>query len=150
MMMNSGLYGAREIEMTFEVNGSELLAELNQTRPQDVLEDVAETVEDKNDDYGNAYEKVGAIKRVMADEGGPTTIKHEGDEYVKMADTPTNGSLFEENADGIFTRMLDKVLRAYTLVLLADEPQVGNDSTSDAARDLAGYAAMLASLIEEE
>lgn len=118
--------------------------------PSDVLEGVAETVDEKNDDYGNAYEKVGVLKRVMADEDGPTVIEHDGDEYVRMAETPQNDSLFKENADGIYTRLLDKVLRSYTLILIADEPKVENDSTADAACDLAGYAAMLTSLIEGE
>ena len=40
----------------------------------ELLDDVGETVSDKNTDYGNSWEKTAVIKRVIADEDGPQTI----------------------------------------------------------------------------
>ena len=44
---------------------------MNQT---ELLDDVSETVADKNDDYGDSWRKTAVIKRVIADEDGPQTI----------------------------------------------------------------------------
>lgn len=131
-----------------------------------VLEELQQVREKKNADYGNAFEKVGVLKRVMADEDGPTIVELHGDgtydvkgdrdiwrdhtggaEAVVLADTPEKTSTFEENVDGVLTRLLDKVIRTYTLVFLKDEPAVENESTEDAAKDLTGYGSMLADLI---
>lgn len=132
-------------------------------RPQDVLDDLKPVFEDKNDDYGNSWEKVGVIKRIMADEEGPRTVTvaegetvHLAEEFgddvdefevVVLADTPDNTSTFEQNADDLFTRLLDKLIRAYNLTLMKDEPALDNESTEDAAKDLTGYSSMLTSLI---
>lgn len=139
----------------------------------EILDELKGVFEEKNDDYGNSYEKVGILKRVMADEEGPrlvelypdgtydiadcdkpTAARHEYSEEtqepieaVVLADTPKNTTTFEENADGLITRLLDKLNRTYTLIFLKDEPALDNESTEDAAKDMAGYSAMLTSLI---
>lgn len=140
-----------------------------------VLEETAEVVEDKMGDYGNSWEKGGVIKRVMADPEGPLLVElyedgtydipaeeqptqarvgREGGEKtveaVVLADTPQATSTFEENADDVITRLLDKLVRTYNLLFLKDEPDVENESTEDAAQDMAGYSAMLTSLIRRQ
>ncbi len=127
-----------------------------------VLEETADTVTNKMGDYGNSWEKVGVLKRVMADEDGPQIVylypdgwsesKRSDDdvepfEAVILADTPQKTSTFEENADDVITRLLDKLVRAYNLLFLKDEPDVENESTEDAGKDLTGYSSMLTSLI---
>lgn len=150
--------------------------------PQDVLDDLKGVFKDKNADYGNSWEKIGAIKRVMADTEGPQTITISemniegriisGDnkgmkrvvfyvsedtfedtdeiEFVRLADTPQKQSTFEENVDDLITRLLDKIIRVYTLTFLKDEPDVENESLADAAEDATGYCSMLASLIRRQ
>jgi hypothetical protein len=68
------------------------------TSPQSILEELKGVFEEKNEDYGNSWEKVGVIKRVMADEDGPNTITlsesqihghvvtgpNQGDKYVAV------------------------------------------------------------------
>lgn len=117
--------------------------------PQDVLEELKGVFETKNDDYGNSWEKVGVLKRVMADEEGPEIVTlSDGREAVVLSDTPQATSTFEENADDVITRLLDKLVRAYNLIFLKDEPDVENESTVDAAKDMTGYSAMLSDLIK--
>lgn len=151
------------------------------TAPQDVLERLKGVFAEKNEDYGNSWEKVGVIKRVMADEEGPEVVTlSESDvqggvitgeragnqivtvevgadffeergsevEAVLLADTPKNESTFEQNADDLITRLLDKLIRAYNLTLLKDEPALDNESTVDAWEDLTGYSSMGTSLVE--
>lgn len=134
--------------------------------PTEVLDDLKGVFEEKNDDYGNSWEKVGVLKRVMADEDGPTTVylypdgtytttpdgskDNKGIEAVQLSDTPEDTSQFEENIDGLVTRLLDKLIRAYNLTLLKDEPALDNESTADAWEDLTGYSAMGTSLVERE
>ena len=82
----------------------------------------------------------------------PTDMLEAGEttEVVVLHDTPQKTSTFEENADGIITRLLDKVIRSWNLIFMKDEPDVENESTEDAAVDIAGYGAMLGSLIRRE
>lgn len=136
------------------------------TSPQDVLDDLKDVFEDKNEDYGNSWEKIGVIKRIMADTEGPRVVTvEEGEtvhltehfeedtnefELVVLADTPQKTSTFEENVDDLLTRLLDKLIRTYTLTFLKDEPDVENESLTDAAEDSVGYTSMLASLIRRQ
>jgi len=147
--------------------------------PRAVLEDLKDVFEEKNEDYSNSWEKVGAIKRVIADQDGPEVVtlspgknvsktitgEHAGQEWymcrvpmelldergeveaVVLADTPQTTSTFQQNADDVITRLLDKLVRAYNLVFLKDEPALDNESTVDAVDDLTGYSSMLASLV---
>lgn len=137
---------------------------VNNDSPVGVLEELEDVFEEKNDDYGNSWEKVGVLKRVMADEKGPRLVTLHADgtwsfdrederekfEAVVLADTPQKQSTFEENADDVITRLLDKLVRSYNLLFLKDEPDVENESTEDAAKDLTGYSSMLTSLIRGE
>lgn len=130
--------------------------------PNDVLEELSDVFDRKNDDYGNSWEKVGVMKRVMADEIGPRVMYLTPDgkyhdteqpnsvEAVVLADTPQKESTFEENADDVITRHLDKVVRAYNLIFMKDEPDVENESLLDAAKDMTGYSSMLSSLISRQ
>ena len=142
----------------------------------ELLEDVGETVSDKNTDYGNSWEKTAAIKRVIADEDGPQTITlkrnsvvtqnensmwvmHRVDkdffnetnevEFVQLADTPQTTSLFEETFDGTFTRLLDKVVRSYYLTMVKSGVAVKSETVVDSLKDLVGYASLLGSLVSE-
>ena len=146
---------------------------MNQT---ELLNDVSETVSDKNDDYGNSWEKTAAIKRVIADEDGPQTITlkrnsvvtqnensmwvmHRVDkdffnetnevEFVQLADTPQTTSLFEETFDGTFTRLLDKVVRSYYLTMVKSGVAVKSETVVDSLKDLVGYASLLGSLVSD-
>lgn len=128
------------------------------------LREVAETVEEKNGDYGNAIEKAAAIKRVLADEDGPATFYTDGDrvwtgddksnapdyavEAVMLADTPTLTTAHQETVDGIMMRLLDKVCRIYHLVFIKDDRDVDDETTVDSAKDLAGYAGRLAAVLK--
>lgn len=134
------------------------------TTPSEVLERLKAVFTEKNDDYGNSWEKVGVIKRVMADKRGPEVVYVAGTdvyesrssapeyavEAVLLADTPTNESTFEQNVDDLITRLLDKLIRSYNLTLVKDEPALENESTLDAWEDLTGYSAMGTSLVERE
>lgn len=134
------------------------------TTPSEVLERLKAVFTEKNKDYGNSWEKVGVIKRVMADERGPEVVYVAGTdvyesrssapdyavEAVLLADTPTNESTFEQNVDDLITRLLDKLIRSYNLTIVKDEPALDNESTLDAWEDLTGYSAMGTSLVERE
>jgi hypothetical protein len=134
------------------------------TTPSEVLERLKSVFTEKNEDYGNSWEKVGAIKRVMADKHGPEVVHVAGDrcyqdassapeyavEAVLLAETPSNETTFEQNIDDLVTRLLDKLIRSYNLTLVKDEPALDNESTLDAWEDLTGYSAMGTSLVERE
>ena len=116
-----------------------------------ILEETAEVVAEKESDYSHSWETVGVLKRVMSSPNEPQVIElTPKTEVVVLHDTPQKTSTFEENADGIITRLLDKVIRSWNLIFMKDEPDVENDSTEDAAVDIAGYGAMLGSLIRRE
>ena len=116
-----------------------------------ILEETAEVVAEKESDYSHSWETVGVLKRVMSSPNEPQVIElTPKTEVVVLHDTPQKTSTFEENADGIITRLLDKVVRSWNLIFMKDEPDVENDSTEDAAVDIAGYGAMLGSLIRRE
>jgi hypothetical protein len=107
-----------------------------------ILEETAEVVAEKESDYSHSWETVGVLKRVMSSPNEPQVIElTPKTEVVVLHDTPQKTSTFEENADGIITRLLDKVVRSWNLIFMKDEPDVENDSTEDAAVDIAGYGA---------
>ena len=130
--------------------------------PSDILERLKGVFQEKNEDYGNSWEKVSIIKRVMADEHGPDVVWVAGTdvyesrssapehavEAVVLADTPENNSTFEQNVDDLITRLLDKLIRSYNLTLMKDEPELENESTLDAWEDMTGYSAMGTALVE--
>ena len=130
--------------------------------PSDILERLKGVFQEKNEDYGNSWEKVSVIKRVMADQHGPDVVWVAGTdvyesrssapdhavEAVVLADTPENNSTFEQNVDDLITRLLDKLIRSYNLTLMKDEPELENESTLDAWEDMTGYSAMGTALVE--
>lgn len=161
---------ASESDSPHALSGEPDSVETSGDTPHDVLDELKEVFSEKNEDYGNSWEKVGVIKRVMSDTDGPRLVKLYDDgtyeevgepdqrthgataqsvEAVVLVDTPENESTFQQNADDLITRLLDKLNRAYTLVFLKDEPALDNESTEDAAKDLTGYSSMLTSLIRK-
>jgi len=130
--------------------------------PSDILERLKGVFQEKNEDYGNSWEKASVIKRVMADQHGPDVVWVAGTdvyesrssapehavEAVVLADTPTNNTTFEQNVDDLITRLLDKLIRSYNLTLMKDEPALENESTLDAWEDMTGYSAMGTALVE--
>jgi len=103
----------------------------NETEPSDVLHEVAEQQQAKNADYGSSWQKTGELKAVLA--GGELP-------HIETAD--------EAVMDGLYTRMLDKLSRGYTLEFLNDEREIDDEALADTFRDLAGYAAMAAAEVE--
>lgn len=121
------------------------------TTVPEILSDTAETFENKNDDYGNSWQKIGAIKRLIAHDEGPEIVELEdGREAVVLADVPDCNSTFEQNFEDAVTRQLDKIIRKYNLIRLVDEPKVEDESALDACTDDVGYAAMIASLVAKQ
>lgn len=104
--------------------------------PSDVLHDVADTVEAKDDDYGNAIEKVALIKSLLAADD-IETLTEDSDTYVKLGEHSPDG-LQQQRLDGIFTRLLDKVARLYNLSFNKAEEDV-SESRRETAEDLIGY-----------
>jgi hypothetical protein len=120
-----------EIEMTFTASTDESAS--------DVLESVAETVADKNDDYGSAIEKNAVIKRVLAADDVVIRTDDDGTEWVRLGDHDVDGA-DQQRLDGIFTRLLDKVARLYNLSFTDHDDSV-DESRRDTVEDLIGYLA---------
>ena len=86
-----------------------------------ILEETAEVVAEKESDYSHSWETVGVLKRVMSSPNEPQVIElTPKTEVVVLHDTPQKTSTFEENADGIITRLLDKVVRSWNLIFMKD------------------------------
>ena len=107
--------------------------------PSDVLESVAQTVESKNDDYGSAIEKNAVIKRLLAADEIVVRTDDDGTEWVQLGDHDV-ADLQQQRLDGIFTRLLDKVSRLYTLSFTDQTDSVG-EKRRDTVEDLLGYLA---------
>jgi hypothetical protein len=105
----------------------------------DVLESVAETVADKNDDYGSAIEKNAVIKRLLAADNVVIRTDDDGTEWVRLGDHDVDGA-DQQRLDGIFTRLLDKVARLYTLSFTEQDDSV-DETRRDTVEDLIGYLA---------
>lgn len=105
----------------------------------DVLESVAKTVADKNDDYGSAIEKNAVIKRLLASSEVVIRTDDDGTEWVRLGDHDVDGA-DQQRLDGIFTRLLDKVSRLYTLSFTDQTDSVG-EKRRDTVEDLLGYLA---------
>jgi len=123
--------GYENREFSFTVNFTD-----DEETPVDVLHDVADTVEAKDDDYGNAIEKVALIKSLLAADD-IETLTEDSDTYVKLGEHSPDG-LQQQRLDGIFTRLLDKVARLYNLSFNKDEEDV-SESRRETAEDLIGY-----------
>jgi hypothetical protein len=98
---------------------------MSKIKPKDVLDRLKDVIVDKEDDYGSSWEKVGVIKRVMADEDGPNVISlDEGDlkENIIISND-VEGKVVPLRVPADFFDDRDSV----EFVKLADTPQ--NDST---------------------
>ena len=98
--------------------------------PDDILFGGAETYEEKNDDYGDSWRKIGKIMHMLAN-GQPITLE-----------TPEDHISY-----GLFTRRMDKIARAFNGEFCADE--MNFESVQDAHEDEMVYAAMHASNQED-
>jgi len=105
----------------------------------DVLESVAKTVADKNDDYGSAIEKNAVIKRLLTSSEVVIRTDDDGTEWVRLGDHDVDGA-DQQRLDGIFTRLLDKVARLYNLSFTDHDDSV-DESRRDTVEDLIGYLA---------
>lgn len=94
--------------------------------PDDILFGGAETYEEKNDDYGDSWRKIGTIMHMLAN-GQPITLE-----------TPEDHISY-----GLFTRRMDKIARAFNGEFCADD--MNFESVKDAHEDEMVYAAMHAS-----
>jgi hypothetical protein len=97
--------------------------------PGEILHNGADTYEEKNEDYGNSWYIVGEIMYLMAGEE-PITLETPED-FVRI---------------GLFTRRLDKLVRAFNGEFCTDE--MTYESIFDSHTDEAVYAAMAASIAE--
>jgi hypothetical protein len=103
--------------------------------PEEILRDGAETYQSKNKDYGDSWRLVGKTIAMW--------LQHAGkDELTIPADKESWNSI------GLFTRRLDKLVRAFNAEFIVDE--LNYESTADAHTDEAVYGAMHASLIMEK
>jgi hypothetical protein len=107
--------------------------------PSDVLQSVAQTVESKNDDYGSAIEKNAVIKKLLAADDVVVRTDDDGTEWVQLGDHDV-ADLQQQRLDGIFTRLLDKVSRLYTLSFTDQTDSVG-EKRRETVEDLLGYLA---------
>jgi len=102
--------------------------------PDEILRDNAEMYREKNDDYGDSWRLSGKTIAMW--------LQHAGIDEVRLpADEDTWNSI------GLFTRRLDKLVRAFNAEFVVDE--LNFESTADAHEDESTYAAMAASLTRE-
>lgn len=103
--------------------------------PSQILEEVAETQERKDADYGEAWRLVGETLSLW--------MNHAGENELTIdADPDTLASL------GLFTRRLDKLIRAFNGEFLGND--LNYESIRDSHADEAGYAGMHAALLAEQ
>jgi len=103
--------------------------------PQEILTEAAKTYERKNADYGDAWRLVGKTLSLWCRHAG-------ADELAFPTDPETLNSL------GLFTRRLDKIIRAFNGEFLVDD--LNYESIRDSHTDEATYAAIHASLLAEQ
>jgi len=107
-------------------------------QPSDVLQSVADTVEAKNDDYGSAIETNAVLKRVLSCDD-VVVERRGGETWVKLGQHDVDG-IDQQRLDGVFTRLLDKVARLYTLSFTDQSDSVG-EKRRETVEDLLGYLA---------
>jgi len=100
----------------------------------EILEESGELYEEKEADYGQSWKLVGKTIKLWLD--------HLGQDSLEL----TNQQ--ELNSFGLFTRRLDKMIRAFNGWFCADEMQV-NESVVETQEDMIPYAAMHTQLAEE-
>ncbi|QSG06343.1 hypothetical protein [Halapricum desulfuricans] len=102
--------------------------------PDTILRRNAETYRQKNDDYGDSWRLVGKTLALW--------LEHAGVESLSL---PANEDTM--NSLGLFTRRMDKMIRAFNAEFVVDE--LNFESTADAHEDESTYSAMHASLLRE-
>lgn len=99
-------------------------------KPQDVLTDGAETYAEKNDDYGDSWRLAGELLWAMS--GDDDIVLESVDDVIRF---------------GLWTRRMDKMIRAFNGEFRADE--LNFESIFDTHKDESVYTAMHASLLED-
>ena len=102
--------------------------------PEEILSRNADTYRRKNADYGDSWRLVGETMALW--------LQHTGQEELHVPADPD-----ALNGLGLFTRRLDKVIRAFNAEYVVDE--LNFESTADAHEDESTYSAMHASLLRE-
>jgi hypothetical protein len=101
----------------------------------EVMRDSIGLYEKKNDDYADSWRLVGKTIELW--------LEHHGEEELTI---PANE--YALNSFGLFTRRLDKMLRAFNGWFLTDEMKV-SESIVETQEDSVPYAAMHTQLAEE-
>lgn len=109
---------------------------------EEIFEEQLEIFQEKNEDYGNSWEKIAPIKMIMASDE-ISIEKVEGDTHIIIDSEhrKTSGHT-EEVVDNMVTRFLDKIIRIYNLTFNTEKQNV-DESLEDSAGDLGNYALML-------
>jgi hypothetical protein len=100
----------------------------------EILEESSELYKKKNDDYGDSWRLVGKTMQLWLD--------HLGQDSLELSNEK------ELNSFGLFTRRLDKMVRAFNIWFCADKTRV-NESVVETQEDEIPYAAMHTQLAEE-
>lgn len=103
--------------------------------PDEILAKNAETYRKKNDDYGDSWRLAGETLSLW--------LRHAGLDEISVSTDPDT-----LNSIGLFTRRLDKLIRAFNAEFVVDE--LNFESTQDAHEDGSTYAAMHAALLAEQ
>lgn len=101
------------------------------TTPQDLLRNGADVYEEKNEDYGDSWKLAGRLLWQMADEA-EITLETEED-FIRF---------------GLWTRRMDKIIRAFNGEFVAEEMHF--ESIQDSHSDEMVYASMHGSLSENQ
>lgn len=104
-------------------------------QPDQILRANAETYRKKNSDYGNSWRLAGETLSLW--------LRHAGLETVEIDTDPETW-----NSLGLFTRRLDKLIRAFNAEFVVEE--LNFESTADAHEDESTYGAMHASLLRAD
>lgn len=117
---------------------------------QEFLSDLTETLTNKHQEYGPSNERSAVLKRVLAiDDEIELVETDDGRTAVVLADLPQPDTVEEQALDGMWTRFLDKVGRAYRLTFVYRAAHTHFESAVDSYRDIVGYAARMAMFCTE-
>ena len=101
----------------------------------EIMQESQDLYERKNEDYADSWKLVGKTIELWLEHNGEDELTIPANEYAL-------------NSFGLFTRRLDKMLRAFNGWCLSDEMQV-TESIAETQQDGVPYAAMHAQLAEE-
>lgn len=100
--------------------------------PDEILQDLAELYQDKNDDYGNSWEQGGRLLYLLAGEE-PVTLE-DPEDWIRV---------------GLWVRRVDKFMRAFHGEFVSDG-DVNFEAIMDSHTDDSVYAAMHAATHQED